>query len=772
MPTVQAAVPQTSLATAVAVPNRLSVDYSSEVLLPLGGPILTVYVRRDFVRGLMAMNEYLEFCELAVDYLARGGKFPLEYGGGRFVPRGPRERRGYDRTIGWAARRALAEIRSADSAPERNSAKLAARTTAKPTAELVRMLELLASPSEVYRAAFDAGLLEATPRVLGKKLIAAKGFDARCAATLDALVGGAGKRASPPKPLADLAAAALSESLRYRGFLADEFGGLTQTTRARLATWMREFHLAKPPVAKPFVEAAKAEFGFAPIVPVTEWALSRIERLDMDFGKPDLRGPLAAESLPPEGTYRYEEYRAMQSEVTVLASETARSATREGWSLETGRLRSSLDHVYYSGPGDVSSLASQASESLLQGQKRNVVLSLIREASEEREKATGAATRQTSSTTITRESRGVDNKLAVTHHRFKVVVPITANVRVQDVGLTWCPWLVNPFIAFRKAVERAYRAAYIEHVRQYYVPEPVSPAIVWETYSVGTSVYMSSGGDEEAAEEHFTILLPQTDRQDKPDFNAATVVWNQNESWCNDDPDNWQIWLKDLAYSQSRITGNVRVETADGGADFDGTAEITIPVLRYSQETVNALAQHQAEMQDHALKIQALEAQARQYARIKAREFIERHAAADSILKILMEALMARVTMWTQVRNRDYYREIVSRCVDWSRAKFEMQSGRLASLPYPEFPPDHFVNANSVRLFLPIVKTAETVFFDALAACGTFATRTSVESVQEKIDAYRAKLIASGPSTIDSYTAELVVGEHIEGVLSTYDLKT
>jgi hypothetical protein len=361
----------------------------------------------------------------------------------------------------------------------------------------------------------------------------------------------------------------------------------------------------------------------------------------------------------------------------------------------------------------------------------------------------------------------VDNKRSSTHHRFKVVVPVKNTVSLYGVGLTWCPRIFNPFMDLRQAARDAYDTAYREYLQQYYVPEPVRPHIVWERYTVTKDVTMEG---EESVSQNFDIVLSSVDRETKPDLNNASVVWNQDEDWLNDDPDTWAIWLSSLIFSGHTITGKVNAETTDGGADFQGYARITIPILRYSQETVNNFAQYESDLTDYSLKLQALEAASKQYARIKQREFIERHQSQDAITKILIEELVRRICYNIPVKNHSYYKEIISRCIDWTRAKIEFESRDIGSLLYPDFPPDHFMNSPAVRYFLPVIRTAEDILFDVLKEIGSFFTKQSVENARNRINAMRDNLNRNGPSQLDEYESSLTIGEHIEGVMSNHDL--
>jgi hypothetical protein len=640
----------------------------------------------------------------------------------------------------------------------------------EPDAETIELLTYLASPNSIMREAFEAGLIEKSNQIFSENFSRAKNLSERTEMVLTTLL--ASVATDVPLEITPTTRKLVVEAInlakaKHPSFLFQDFTQFPQGLNDHLIKWLVAHHRSKKYQVGIAHKDLHQLLGFIPAITLREWAFKRKERLTMEFGTPDLRGPTGAEALPPQGTFKREDYRGLQEELSTMAAERREVTAREARGLAIGSIRNQLDTVYYAGPGNVNELTSQASTSLLREQSRNRILGLLREVSELRENTVISVGTDNVSTTISRKSRGVDPKLSATHHRFKVIVPIKNTVSMYDVGLTWCPRIFNPFMDLRQAVRDVYNAAFREYKQQYYVPEPVKPHIVWERYTVSKDVNMEG---EEYVSEWFHIVLASVERETKPDLNGASVVWNQDEDWLNDDPDTWAIWLANLSFSGQTISGRVIAETTDGGADFQGYARITVPILRYSTETVNNLAQYEADLTDYNLKIQALEASASQYAKIKQREFIERHQRQDPITKIVFEVLVKRVCQNIPAQHLSYYKEIISRCIDWSETKIEFESRAIDSLLYPDFPPDHFMNSPAVRFFLPVIRTAEDVLFDVLAEFGSFFTRQGVENARDRIKNMRDDINNNGPTELDTFDSKLTIGEHIEGVMSNHDL--
>jgi hypothetical protein len=755
MAIVQARVPTAHLATAMGNPNRLQVEYSTDVLLPVPGPYLVTQIRRDFVKAVLEVNDFLLFARDTKSYLQAGGRLDLQFAPSLITPR-TGDVSSYGRTVTPAATEALAaEGGVSPRASLRSSAAFAARRPRESGPRDV-LLARMAAPNTVFRELYDAGVVGPSPSVLGKKLLAAKTFERELTIVLDPLL--ANRQRYLPLQVTpfmnEIADQALNEAhLRNAAFPHGDFASLQPSVRQRLVGWMVAYHLGvRPAIADKFAGA-----------------YNRKERSTLVFGTPDLRGPVAAEPVAPQGSYKREDYTATRTESITQRRELERTSLTEAESFGTASLRRALDKVYYSGAGALDQLTSQASNSLLREERRSALLSVVRQWSEEREMLEIEGLRSTTSTTTTREAPGVDQKRAATHHRLNVVVPIDVTVEMYDVGLTWAPRIFNPFFQLRQAIWDVYDRAYTEHLQRYYVPEPTRPPIVWDTYTAMTDILME--GEEQVTME-FTITLAPSDREQRADLDSARVSWNQDESFWNDDPDHFVAILQDLNFSGGRITGKVRLETDDGGADFQGSAHIEVPILRYSQETVNALAQYELDLADTELRRDALAAQARQYARVKQREFIERHESLDDLTKIVFEALIRTVCQTALAPHLSYYKEIIAGTINWTSAKIEFESAPLDALAFPDFPPDHFTNSLAVRFFLPVIRTAEDTLFDVLEACGTFQVRASVQNARNRIAAERTRLTNNGPDVLDQFSTEMTIGQHIEAVMSEHDMAT
>ena len=78
MPIVSAEVSTQHLATGVGDPNRLQVEYSTDILLPLPGPYLIGELRRDYLKALMKLNDFFLLSRDWISYKETGARVDLK----------------------------------------------------------------------------------------------------------------------------------------------------------------------------------------------------------------------------------------------------------------------------------------------------------------------------------------------------------------------------------------------------------------------------------------------------------------------------------------------------------------------------------------------------------------------------------------------------------------------------------------------------------------------------------------------------------------------
>ena len=120
-----------------------------------------------------------------------------------------------------------------------------------------------------------------------------------------------------------------------------------------------------------------------------------------------------------------------------------------------------------------------------------------------------------------------------------------------------------------------------------------------------------------------------------------------------------------------------------------------------------------------------------------------------------------------------YWREILHSCVDWSAAGMRFEPAAMDATAYPQLPPSHFMNAQGVRFILPVHRSAEGAFFDALEGGAGSYFKEAATKVRAFVDGYRkiveeAKANEPDKLVLDQYASEIVLGRHLEAVLSEH----
>ena len=100
-------------------------------------------------------------------------------------------------------------------------------------------------------------------------------------------------------------------------------------------------------------------------------------------------------------------------------------------------------------------------------------------------------------------------------------------------------------------------------------------------------------------------------------------------------------------------------------------------------------------------------------------------------------------------------------------------SNRSNNIPFAEYSRSHFMNAPGIRFILPIIRSAQDVFFETIRRNGNNFYESAITEVQEYTTGYRTRLeelktTNSELLILDKYTREIVIGRHLEAVLSNH----
>ena len=87
------------------------------------------------------------------------------------------------------------------------------------------------------------------------------------------------------------------------------------------------------------------------------------------------------------------------------------------------------------------------------------------------------------------------------------------------------------------------------------------------------------------------------------------------------------------------------------------------------------------------------------------------------------------------------------------------------------------MNCPAIRFFLPVFQSAEKTFFDAIKAGGITYHEESADKVRNYLQGYRGMIAGwqqsnSSKLVLDEYDSEILIGHHLEAVLSAYEFSS
>ncbi len=510
-----------------------------------------------------------------------------------------------------------------------------------------------------------------------------------------------------------------------------------------------------------------------------EWAFKRSERLNLKVGTPTLRGPFRAEAVSPNSELNISE--ASLSE-TVRFTETgtgrSQSRTSESSNFSASTFRQSLSTLSEEGINNEGAFSSNSTLfDTLRERRREAIERTLVQVSSSNEQRSGSQERTVTSLSRSYTTRGKDASFATTELSFQVAAPVEAEVLLESVGLVWCPRMDSPFIYLHQLIVNYERQAEFEYLEQNISLDPVRPVEVYEQSTFTHEMAIKGDTGYQAKEYSFTIPAGQIgwdlDRTATDVYfrngTAGDYNWDERLNW--DDLENWHAWLLSVSVQGGQVMGVAVLETTDPEWLNKGFLTFKIVMRRLTEETRVALDNYDREKQEAAAQRRAVIVRARQYARLRRDELIEQYESNTALREEAFSRLTQQVFQGSAPEHASYYREILHSCIEWGEAKMRFEPGALTSLPFPHLPPSHFMNAVGVRFTLPVLASAEESFFDALETGAGSYHRDAAKAVRQTVDNYRTEVERlkredPGGLVLDRYSSQLVLGSHLEAVLS------
>lgn len=777
-------VPESSLPATIDANNSIKIHYKTNLLIPTLGPLEVagfIWPMTRTIFDLAATKALLEELKRVKDTT---GKPPVIINPGEPIERpGPVEIwwERFTRPIEEMARKereqSISVASTASSA--RNTATKATPAPRKaPLSRTTRLLLAFTEPNVVIRDLFDKGLLvDNKNRLTNEELFKAPKMHvailSKIAPNPDAFKE---KELSAVESFVFLALRRTDPVTKLD--LADEFQK-NAAFKTNLCTYLMDKTFNKHLYGGAYTILVDETFSVT-----REWAFQRYETLAMGLGQPVLRGPVNATPVVPKSRLTISEYesKALFEEY----SRTTQQGKKLGFSstaISSERYQQALDNLSEYGISDETSFAQEATlRSTLSEQRRLTIDRISQEISSEIQAGYRSGTLEASSRSSEYVTEGKDQKLATTELKYQVVLPTKVKVLLNDISVAWCPRVSSPFLKLHGLVNDYEREQKGLFLAQSYVPLPVMPVIKVDTRSETFEVQID--GDKEIKTKDFERTFEFSDPETYIDLDGITANhrngtsddFNWDDMWNLDDLENARASLRNLRLSPDGKTlyGTAVLETTDPEWLNRSFITIKVPICSYTDETVSALQAYENAKQEHTMKLQAVNARASQYARLKQDELIEKYQNEFEIKKEAFRALIGRIFIDLDSRHHSYYEEVISRCIRWDEAQISFESQPLDQLPYHHLPPNHFMNCPAIRFFLPVYQAAEATFFEAIKAGGITYHEASAHKVRTYLNGYRGMIANwkhdnSVKLVLDEYDSELIIGHHLEAVLSAYD---
>lgn len=512
-----------------------------------------------------------------------------------------------------------------------------------------------------------------------------------------------------------------------------------------------------------------------------EWAFKRSERLNLKVGTPTLRGPFHAEAVTPNSELTVSESSLTEAaRFTESGSGRSESRTNESSTFNASTFRQSLSTLSEDGINSDGAFSQNSTLfDTLRERRREAIERTLVQISSNNEQRSGSMERTVTSVARSYTTRGKDDRFATTELAFQVAAPVEAEVLLEGVGLVWCPRMISPFMYLHGLIVDFERQSEAEYLVQNYVLDPVRPLEVYEQSSFTHEIAIKGDTSYQAKDFSFTIPAGQIGWELDP--TATTVafrngVFDDYDIWDRpnwDDLEVWNAWIQSIAVNGNSVSGRAVLETTDPEYLNKGFLTFTIVMRQLTLESRAALANFDHENKEAAAQRLAVAVRARQFGRLRRDELIEQYENNTSLQDEAFGRLIRQVFVAGSPEHASYFREILHSCIEWGEAKMRFEPGDVSSLPFPHLPPSHFMNTPGVRFTLPVLASAEEAFFAALEeGAGTFY-QDAANAVRETVENYRVeveRLKRDDPSglVLDRYSSQLILGRHLEAVLSEH----
>ncbi|MCW8126370.1 hypothetical protein [Microbulbifer halophilus] len=534
-----------------------------------------------------------------------------------------------------------------------------------------------------------------------------------------------------------------------------------------------------------------------------EWAFLRQERVELALGKPQFRGPVAANSVAPNSTLSISRSHSTGRESQDYSLNRAQDSLSSN-QLIASQIKQRMGTLFDYGSNLGQTMSEEGfSKDSSRNEKRNLIESTLSRISEVNasQKIVGGS----NSSSHAREyvTEGKDSTFSTSEVAFEVFSPVKVTHFLDGIGAVWCPRIVNPFSRLKQVIKDYRSKVESDYIRENAVVDPAEPAPTYEGFervhkstTKIRSSEISDGNFWERDNNYSEVVRIELSDEELSDgfliSNDVKVSFKQDSSgiWSTTlDSDQYEV----LDYDVEEHERGSHIEIKVGFKIFDENTltgnpnsiwlDVSVSKYKLTQSYLEKKREYdRINDQVNPARREAVEVQARKYARLKSEELIRKYESSVEDLKdYAFVALMKKIFQGSGSESHwSFYQGIIKRCVDWSRASIEPEPASPGSLSASGLSPYHFLNVEAIRFFLPVHPDSEETFFEVFENSVDQEWAELFESVRDYIDGQRSSVEemrermseADRESlTLDSYDSELVLGQHLESVLSKHAFK-
>lgn len=508
-----------------------------------------------------------------------------------------------------------------------------------------------------------------------------------------------------------------------------------------------------------------------------EWAFLRTEKITLDLKRPRFRGPLHSDSISPKSELTRTE---SESRMTTTSSHTLLQSRDDltQYNSISSEIKDKMGTMFDFGSNLGQTMSEQGySQNNLKSEKRARVESALREISKQNSSITLSSQTLSSSQIKEYHTEGKDPKFATSEFSFEVFSPVDVKHYLEDISAVWCPRIKNPYSGLRLNLSQYYWQAYASYITENYVLDPMEPIPSYE--SIGR---VSTNTEQES--DPGTYWKKVTFKLTNNEINAGyffgeeiQVKLHQDCDWyenCYDEEDYWiKIERTDRHGGNSWVDVLIKYKVDDVWGNDPDVTYIEVSIDKFKE--TEAYRQEKQQYQQTVTKINparrnAVRAQAKKYASLKRDELVRKYESNINNLKDYAFTSLMKKMFKTNMSDGQwsYYQGIIKSCINWNKSRIDPEPCDANELYETYLSPYHYLNVQAIRFFLPIHTGAEAVFFDTMRKVVDTAWRSLFDTVENYINDQRDEFneLPEAGRLIDSYDSEIILGRHLEAVLS------